>query len=119
MPIDYSGADDVLQLSFGALNRGSAPLAFPSRGILSGYVSDWLDPSASGPQVVRPIEGRCFASAAVEMWHRAIHSFLCSVALTETSPLWSRITGYYSSHFVMRAFSHALGFFKSFRRRTN
>jgi hypothetical protein len=119
MPIDYSSADDVLQISFGALNRSTAPLSFPNRGILSNYIANWLDPTVAGPRAVRPSEGRCFASASVEMWHRAVHSFLCSIALSSTSPLWSRIAAYYSSHFVMRAFSHALGFFKSFRLRRN
>jgi len=57
------------------------------------------------------------ASAGVEMWHRAIHSYLWSVALTEISPIWASNTGYYASHFVMRAFAHSMGIFKSFTKR--
>jgi hypothetical protein len=117
MPIDYSSADEVLKLSFGSFNRTSVAITFPSRGILSSRIFDWLDPNIQAPQIVKPADGRCFASAAVEMWHRAIHSFLWSVAITESSPMWSAIIGYYSSHFVMRAFAHTIGFFKSFLRR--
>ena len=51
------------------------------------------------------------------MWHRAIHSFLWSVTLTERSPIWASNTGYYASHFVMRAFAHSMGIFKSFIKR--
>ena len=58
------------------------------------------------------------ASAGVEMWHRAVHSLLWSVALTETSPLWASVSGYYASHFVMRAFAHSMGIFRSFTLRT-
>jgi hypothetical protein len=53
-----------------------------------------------------------FATAATEMWHRAIHSFLVSVCLTETSPLWASVSGYYSSHYTIRAIAHLLGFFR-------
>lgn len=52
-----------------------------------------------------------FASAAVEIWLRAVHSFLISNSLTKASPIWSSVTGYYASHYVMRAFSHLLGYF--------
>lgn len=117
MPIDYSSADRVFELSFGKLNKPSARMDFPKAGSLSDEVNALL----RSPETVIPTlpHNKCqmLASAGVEMWHRAIHSFLWSVALTETSPLWASVSGYYASHFVMRAFAHSMGFFKSFRER--
>lgn len=52
-----------------------------------------------------------FATAAVEMWLRAIHSFLISASLTQASPIWSSVAGYYSSHYSIRAFAHLFGVF--------
>jgi hypothetical protein len=34
---------------------------------------------------------------------------------TKSSHLWASVSGYYASHFVMRAFAHSMGLFKSFR----
>jgi hypothetical protein len=53
-----------------------------------------------------------FATAGVEMWHRAVHSFLISASLTEASPIWASVAGYYSSHYSVRAFAHILGVFQ-------
>jgi hypothetical protein len=53
-----------------------------------------------------------FATASVEMWHRSVHSFLISASLTKSSPLWSSVSGYYSSHYSVRAFAHLFGFFQ-------
>ncbi len=52
-----------------------------------------------------------FGSAAVEMWLKAVHSFLISTSVMKASPVWSAVSGYYSSHYVMRAFSHLFGHF--------
>lgn len=59
-----------------------------------------------------------FGSAAVEMWHRAIHSLLVSVQLMSGSKLWSAVCGYYASHYVMRAFAHVWGHYTLFQRGT-
>jgi hypothetical protein len=119
MAIDYLEADRVFELSFAKLDKRTAKLDFPKLGTLSGRLTTIL----SGPQpaaAVLPHEHfSMLATAGVEMWHRAIHSFICSVAMTEDSPLWASISGYYSSHFVMRAFAHSLGIFKSFSQRTS
>lgn len=56
-----------------------------------------------------------FATASVEMWHRSVHSFLISVSLTKVSPLWASVSGYYSSHYSVRAFAHLLGYFQLFK----
>ena len=56
-----------------------------------------------------------FAKATIEMWHRSLHSFLISASLTEMSPIWASVSGYYSSHYTIRAFAHMLGYFQLFR----
>lgn len=58
----------------------------------------------------RPLQ-KLFASAAVEMWQRAVHSFIVSAGLTDTSPIWASVAGYYSSHYAVRGYAHLLGKF--------
>jgi hypothetical protein len=53
-----------------------------------------------------------FATASIEMWHRSLHSFLVSASLTKASPLWASVSGYYSSHYAIRAFAHLFGYFQ-------
>jgi len=115
MAIDYAAADQVFELSFERLDR-PARMDFPKQGTLSRRFSELIVGSARAATLSHQ-HSSMLASAGVEMWHRAIHSFLWSVALTESSPLWSSVSGYYASHFVMRAFAHAMGIFKSFTRR--
>ena len=117
MPIDYPSANRVLELSFGKLDK----MNFQEAGTLSKHLSPLIAKLKDDPTVTPTLpyqHSPMLASAGVEMWHRAIHSFLWSVALTESSPLWSSVTGYYASHFVMRAFAHSMGIFKSFTQRT-
>lgn len=116
MPVDYSTADRVMELTFGKLDKPNAKMDFPKPGTLSNQFNALLDGANASPMLSHQ---HCplLASAGVEMWHRAIHSFLWSVALTKSSPLWASVSGYYASHFVMRAFSHSMGIFKSFRQR--
>ncbi len=115
MPIDYTEADRVLELSFGKFSsRRSLGLGFPRRGSLSNMVSNLIGKQDA---TLQHRDAHLLASASVEMWHRAIHSFLLSVAVTDHSPLWASVAGYYSSHFIMRAFAHSMGLFKSFTRR--
>jgi hypothetical protein len=90
---------------------------FPKPGTFAKELSILLGRSGGAIPTMPHNQWQMLASASVEMWHRAIHSFLWSVALTEPSPLWASITGYYASHFAMRAFAHSLGFFKSFVRK--
>lgn len=116
MPIDYASADRVVELSFGKLDKPSAKMDFPKPGMLSRHLSTLIGGSTATPTFLHQ-DSPMFASAGVEMWHRAIHSFLWSVSLTEGSPLWASVTGYYASHFVMRAFAHSMGIFKSFTKK--
>jgi hypothetical protein len=68
---------------------------------------------ASSPTVaVDPRVSTLFATASVDMWLRAIHSFLISVSLTATSHIWASVVGYYSSHYSVRALAHLLGYFQ-------
>lgn len=114
MTFDYKQADKVLELSFASAERPGASLTFPKPGTLSDAMAKLLGAHPDGTPVVPYQDRSLFASAGVEMWHRAIHSFLWSVALTTASPLWASVCGYYASHFIMRAYAHSLGFFKSF-----
>src|SRR5437660_12593671 len=116
MPIDYSAVDPVLGLSFAKLDRPAAKLDFPQPGTLARLFSHLI--KSGGAEAALPHQNSSMlATAGVEMWHRAIHSFLWSIALTERSPMWASVLGYYASHFVMRAFAHAMGIFKSFTER--
>jgi len=58
-----------------------------------------------------------FTTAAVDIWMRAVHSFLVSSSLTNVSPVWASVAGYYSSHYSVRALAHLLGFFQLFSRK--
>lgn len=116
MPIDYSSIDRVFEVSFGKLDRASASLAFPEPGTLSNELNVLID-SGRASLVLSHKKSQMLASSSVEMWHRAIHSFVWSVTLTPTSPLWASVSGYYASHYVMRAFAHSMGIFKSFTAR--
>ncbi len=55
-----------------------------------------------------------FATASIEMWHRSLHSYLMSLSLTNASPIWSSVAGYYSSHYAVRSIAHILGVFQLF-----
>jgi len=114
MPIDYSAIDRVFELSFAKLDKPNAKMDFPSPGSLSLHLNGLLAKAGAMPPTLSHQHSPMLASASVEMWHRAIHSFLWSVALAECSHLWASVSGYYASHFVMRAFAHSMGLFKSF-----
>ena len=109
--IDHSFSDRVLELTFARLGRSGATLDFPEKKSLAKHVAKLIEDST--PTILHT-NASLFASASVEMWQWAVHSFLWSVALTKYSEIWSSVTGYYASHYVMRAFAHAFGFFKSF-----
>lgn len=107
-----------IELMFQGLNTEAAANYFPEVSALSNELNRLVDLTREdyiisvNNQVVKK-----FATAAVEMWHRCIHSFLVSTSLTVTSPLWSSVTGYYSSHYCIRAFAHLLGHFQMYKGR--
>lgn len=58
-----------------------------------------------------------FSTAAVEMWHRAIHSLITALSLGASSEIWSCVAGYYASHYSVRAFAHLFGYFSLYSRK--
>lgn len=100
-----------IELMFRALKSNNLPeinsLATTLNKVVAGHTS--------GSLVINNNTVAKFATASVEAWQRALHSFLMSASMTETSPIWSSVAGYYSSHYTMRAFSHLFGYFQLFR----
>jgi hypothetical protein len=84
---------------------------FPSPRALATKLSAVVSKARSDVIAVPPNTTPLFATAAVEMWLRSLHSFLTSTALTRASVLWASVAGYYASHYSVRAFAHLLGYF--------
>lgn len=113
----FSRLDRILakqvEIMFEGLNRQSASDAFPRIETLASLLSSLADNSATTRTVAVSRQVlTSFATAAVEMWLRAIHSFLISASLTEASPIWASVSGYYASHYAIRGFAHLLGVFQ-------
>jgi hypothetical protein len=103
---------------FAALNNQSAAGSLPKPGALAGLLSKYVIGKAQTTTVpAHPGELTCLATASVEMWLRAVHSFLISVSLTKASPIWASVAGYYSSHYSVRAFAHLFGVFHLHKKR--
>lgn len=94
---------DTLQMQGGTL---------PQHGIMSDKLGKMAPKKGSLDVSVKTEIVKLFATASIEMWLRAIHSFLISTALTNASPLWASISGYYSSHYTIRALAHLLGIYQ-------
>ena len=110
MPSNISG--QLVKAMFSGLHRRSAATALPEPGTLSMALEELIDQTTESTQLISPSILSLFASAGVEMWHRAVHSFLVSASLTKASPLWSSVSGYYSSHYAIRGLAHLLGYFQ-------
>lgn len=119
MKID-SATQSRLEATFGELNKVAAAKAFPHPKALANALEEVL-PSRitknTTTVIVKPQVVLFFTTAAVDMWMRGVHSFLISISLTKTSPIWASVSGYYSSHYVVRAFAHLLGYFQLYRLR--
>jgi len=113
MKIDVSTRTHV-EIVFQPLNKTAAAHAFPKSGALSLELSRLVPAkNASSPTVnVDPRVSTFFATASVDMWLRAVHSFLVSASLTSTSHIWASVAGYSSSHYSVRALAHLLGYFQ-------
>lgn len=113
--------DDKLKRSletiFTPLNRVAAVKAFPSPSSLSETLEDLIPINSDTNVSVKPQVATLFATAAVEVWLRAVHSFLVSASLANASPIWASVAGYYSSHYSVRGLAHLLGYFQLFRRK--
>lgn len=112
-----SATKTAIAAMFHPLARVAAGQAFPPPRALSLELGRIVDRARSDKVAVAPKISSLFATAAVEIWHRAIHSFLISAALTEASPIWASVSGYYSSHYAVRAFAHLLGFFQLYSKK--
>ena len=112
--------DPAVQLhitrAFAPLNNAAAVHAFPSPASLSQNLNRVVTSAKTGliPASMTPAIARMFTTASVNMWMRAVHSFLISASLTDVSPIWASVAGYYSSHYSVRAVAHLLGFFQLF-----
>lgn len=104
---------------FAPLNNQAAVNAFPPPKALSKALNSALPIKSTGSTTrnASPDIAKMFATAAVNMWMRAVHSFLVSASLTNVSPIWASVTGYYSSHYAVRALAHLLGVFQLSARR--
>jgi hypothetical protein len=109
-PVDFSRR---VKIAFDIL-KGKTARHEP--GALSETLADRFTKSNRQTEIeVEPDVAAMFTTASVDMWMRAVHSFLVSAALTKTSPLWASVAGYYSSHYTIRAYAHLLGVFQIFR----
>lgn len=112
MPTDTT--DQQIKAMFSELRRKSSTKTSPKPGALAETLISIIKKSQGATSIVS-IDSETlslFATASVEMWHRSIHSFLVSASLTKASPLWASVSGYYSSHYSIRAFAHLLGYFQ-------
>lgn len=101
-----------IEIMFSGLRRRSAADAIPAPGTLSKTLIHVVERTTGDTTMIDAATFGFFATAAVEMWHRSVHSFLISASLTKASPLWASVSGYYSSHYSVRAFAHLLGYFQ-------
>jgi hypothetical protein len=103
--------------TFKALNSTRAARTFPAPASLSGQLGSLIPSHSSLTVDIEPDVAARVCTAAVDMWLRAVHSLLISASLTQASPIWASVTGYYSSHYVIRGLAHLLGRFQLFRRK--
>lgn len=109
-----------VKVLFDPLNRKSARPALSAKGNLAAQLGPLVSRSGKKQSVrytVTPAVTALYATAAVEMWQRAIHSFLISSSATQSSPMWASVAGYYASHYCFRGIAHLLGFFQLQRKK--
>lgn len=104
-----------LSVIFQPLNTVAAAKAFPAPTTLRETLQKLIPSDGSRHRNLSPKQASYFATAAVDIWLRSVHSFLVSASLTEPSPIWAAVTGYYSSHYAVRGLAHLLGYFQLFR----
>ncbi len=116
MSTDRAFQDHVLAV-FRPLNSVAAANAFPKPLTLSVSLGPLVTTVQGQTSSASAKLASHFGTAAVDMWHRAIHSFLVSAGLTGVSPIWASVAGYYSSHYTVRALAHLLGYFLLFTKK--
>lgn len=114
-------APEILRIRLMFEKLTARPANFPSINTLSSTLNNLMgNGSKKNYPTYKKIDttiASYFATASVEMWHRAIHSFFISASLTQSSPIWSSVAGYYSSHYTMRAFAHLFGCYQLFSKK--
>ena len=113
MPLPLHKQVEVL---FSALNNRGITASLTRPGYLANKLNALLNKSKNGSFPSNGELNALYATASIEMWQRGVHSFLVSASLTNISPIWSSVAGYYASHYCMRAFAHAIGYFHLFQR---
>ncbi len=106
-----------LEVTFAPLNKVGAEKAFPPPASLSAALEEVMPAKGIPAVTVKPEIASRFATAAVEVWLRSVHSFVISASLTGASPIWASAAGYYASHYAVRAFAHLLGCFQLYRKK--
>jgi hypothetical protein len=106
-----------VQATFQRLNSVSASRAFPPMGALTKRLGELMPGDNQSDVFVDDRVAQLFATASVDAWLRSVHTFLISSSLTVASPMWAIVTGYYSSHYAVRALAHLLGYFLLFGRK--
>jgi hypothetical protein len=108
-----------IKAAFEMVNDGPAGSSFPPPATLSDTLNKAMPPGASLHVTAKMVPGiaKMFTTASINMWMRSVHSFLVSASLTNVSPVWASVSGYYSSHYSVRAMAHLLGFFHLFGRK--
>jgi hypothetical protein len=110
MPTDT--INQQIEAMFHGLQRRNACDTMPAPGTLSEILKRVVKKTVGEIATIDAETLTLFATASVEMWHRSVHSFLVSISLTKASPLWASVSGYYSSHYSIRALAHLLGYFQ-------
>ncbi len=116
MNIDESIRQQLLA-SFSPLNTVAAARAFPAPSTLRKNLEKLIPKDGTTKRNIDSRIASYFSTAAVDMWLRSVHSFLISASLTEVSPIWASVSGYYSSHYAVRGLAHLLGNFQLFKRK--
>lgn len=106
-------SDEVRRL-FRRLDRWG-PDRFPAPRALSQLLNKSLGVEESA--MLSEEQAVLFATAAIEMWQRGIHSLITAVAMSRSSEIWACTLGYYASHYTVRAFAHLFGYFALYRRK--
>lgn len=113
--------DDLLKRVFTPWRLTPAGSAFPAPASLARALDTSFPTMKKGEKKkdthVDIHVAKLFATAAIDIWQRAIHSLLISALLSESSPIWASVAGYYSSHYTMRGLSHLLGYYQLFQRK--
>jgi len=112
MQMSTDTTNTQIKAMFKSLQNNRAVNAIPKPGTLAAKLRSIVENATSEKATINAATFALFATASVEMWHRSVHSFLISAALTKASPLWASVCGYYSSHYSVRAFAHLLGYFQ-------